>query len=93
MNENENDIAYLSSLINRILDDTACPYISKMTLFGSGGGDLIQHRLAWLRSLEKNGVLRFVADPETINDDDACIEMLRFIDRLSSIPGFLNWVK
>ncbi len=89
MKDNAYEISVLQSYINRTLDDTASPLITKGTVFGYG--DIRDHVLDWLKDLEAKRILRFVADPYTISDDDVLLEMKSYIGLKSSILGFLNW--
>lgn len=89
MNEAK-DLEYLKNWINRILDDTASPFIPKACIFGNGGGDIRPHRVAWIKKLEEQGILKILGDPSTLKDEEPYVEMLRFIERKTSIPGFLE---
>jgi len=79
----------LKNWINRILDDTASPFLPRSIVFPYD--DIRLYQLEWFREWEKRGILRFLKDPVTSKADDMVIEMLSYIDRSSPIPGFLNW--
>lgn len=76
--------------INRSLDDTASPMIRSGLLCAYGEGDwdsILKHLKIW----EQQGILKILKNPEIADPQDVCVEMLMFINRKSSIPGFLNY--
>lgn len=90
MHEAATNNRYLEATINRILDDSAQPYISKITIFG-GEKVMTPVRREWLRKMESEGVLRVLHDPDHAPDDEPFVEMLRYIGVTSPIPNFLNY--
>jgi len=76
--------------INRTLDDTACATISAGTLAAFGRRDWPNIRTV-IEKWQQEGILRVLRDPEVSNPEEPCVEMYRFIERASSIPGFLNY--
>lgn len=81
---------YLKALINRSLDDIATVQI-QAGLIGAGGQENWNDIRKSLQKWEKAGYLKILKDPENSKPEDIVVEMISFIDRRSSIPGFLNW--
>lgn len=80
----------LIALINRSLDDTCQPYIKQGVIAAGGSRDWhkIHH---YLKVWQDKNILKLIKDPELADHDETCVEMLSYIDRRSSIPGFLNY--
>ena len=76
----------LKAAINRQLDDGA-KSITRALLVAAGGGDWTKIKTA-LAEWEGKGYLRILKDPEFAKDEDVCIEMLKYIDRVGPAP---NW--
>ena len=79
---------FLKNWVNCILDATGQPFIRKKAVFPYD--DIRSERVAFIQDLEKRGLARILGSPETLDADDYLLEMLSFIDRPSSIPGFLD---
>ena len=76
--------------LNCVFADTACATISAGTLAAYGRRDWLNIRTA-IEKWQQEGILRLLRDPEVSNPEEPCVEMYRFIERVSSIPGFLNY--
>jgi hypothetical protein len=83
------NINVLKAGINRTLDDTREAGITAETLLGFSGGDWKMVKCA-LKEWESRGLLQVLSDPEQCASDEICVKMLSYLDRRSSIPGFLN---
>ena len=81
---------YIKSLIRRILDDSAQPFILRSTLCPRGM-PCDPDTLNLLQRWETQGYLRVLGNPNELADDAPIVEMLRYIDGKSPIPGFLNF--
>ena len=79
----------LRALINRSLDDTACPYI-KQGLIASGGSYDWPKIISAIKKWENQNILVILKNPEFAEPDEACLQMISYINRKSAIPGFLN---
>ena len=80
---------YLRALINRILDDSAQPYITRASLC-TQGADFDPDVVEILKEWQNHGYLQILVNPNEASFHEPVIKMLRFIDRASSIPGFLD---
>lgn len=80
---------YLRALINRILDDSAQPFIAKAN-FCTPGSACDPITMEVLKEWQELGLLTILADPESVDPGQPLIKMIKFIDRPSSIPGFLE---
>lgn len=81
---------YLRATIHRILDDSAQPFIARAALCESGSG-FDPEVFQLLRHWEAKGYLQILCDPDRAVDTEPIVKMLSYIERRSSIPGFLNW--
>jgi hypothetical protein len=79
----------LKNWINRTLDDSANPVIAVGTIAGAGHSDWKKIRKA-IEKWSQMGYLTILKDPEFALPHEPCLHMHSFIDRKSSIPGFLN---
>jgi hypothetical protein len=80
----------LEALINRSMDDTACPYI-KQSLIAAGGSHDWQKITSTIKKWEDTNTLIIVKNPEFAEHNEVCLEMISYINRKSAIPGFLNY--
>ena len=81
---------YLRALIHRILDDSAQPFIPRRALCVPGASfdpEVWRQLKLW----EQEGYLRILRTPDQTGGDDYVVEMLKYIDQKSPIPGFLNY--
>ena len=72
--------------INRSLDDGA-KLMSRKTLwvYAKNNWPVIMNSI---KEWEERGILKVLKDPRTANDDDDCLEMLKYIDRESPLEGW-----
>jgi IS5 family transposase len=85
----ESDRRHLKATINRILDDSARALVPRSAICARGASIDVE-TVEQLREWEREGYLRIVGDLKG-GDDEIVLEMLRYFDRKSPIPGFLNW--
>ena len=76
----------LKNGINRILNDKV-KYIPREVIRVYGRNNW-QEIIKALTLWEKKGLLKLLKNPKTCNDDEICIEMLKYIDKESPID---NW--
>lgn len=72
------------------MDYTAEPLIKVGVIRGYGNSDWPKIRVT-LQKWENEGILKILNDPEGRDASEPCVQMLKYIDQRSSIPGFLNW--
>lgn len=76
----------LTSGINRILDDGRKILLrSDLLFYGKGNLSVV---LSSIKVWESRGLLKILKSPETAAEEDACIEMLKYIDRDSPQEGW-----
>lgn len=73
--------------INRMLNDKV-KFLSKETLLWCTHNVLDTEVINALKDWEKRGILKILKNPNTCDNDEICIEMLKYIDKESPIP---NW--
>jgi|GEM_PF-2863286 len=82
---------YIKAILNRSLDDTAQPFISKQT-FCNQDGSLDPVILDHLLDLEKRGLLKIIGPIQSNEDNPRFIKMLQYIDPVGTPrPHYINW--
>ncbi len=88
-NEREFSKEELKRTINRSLDDTRNRFVRRGVLAGGGARNWPEIKRC-LAEWEARGLLVLLRDPETASSGEVCVEMQKYIDRESSIQGFLE---